>query len=47
LMGLAANLIARLLERRKWISYIGLAIVVYVAVKMIWEGGHAVIAAFS
>ena len=31
LMGAAANLIARLLERYRWISYIGLAIVVYVA----------------
>jgi YjbE family integral membrane protein len=47
LMGLAANLIARLLERWRWISYFGLAIVVYVAVKMIWDGGHAVIAAFN
>jgi YjbE family integral membrane protein len=47
LMGLAANLIARLLERWRWISYFGLAIVVYVALSMIWKGSHAVIAAFS
>src|ERR1700722_39511 len=38
LMGLAANLIARLLERWRWISYFGLAIVVYVALSMIWHG---------
>ena len=47
LMGLAANMIARLLERWRWISYIGLAIVVYVAVTMVWHGTHDVIAAFS
>jgi YjbE family integral membrane protein len=46
LMGLAANLIARLLERWRWISYLGLAIVVYVAASMIWRGGHDVVAAF-
>ncbi len=44
LMGLAAGLIARLLERRRWIAWAGFAIVLYVAVKMIWEGGHEVFA---
>jgi YjbE family integral membrane protein len=38
LMGLAANLIARYIERYRWIAYIGLAIIVYVAGKMIYEG---------
>jgi YjbE family integral membrane protein len=47
LMGAAANLIARLLERFRWISYVGLAIVVYVALSMIWHGSHAVIEAFT
>jgi YjbE family integral membrane protein len=42
LMGAAANLIARLLERYRWISYLGLVIVLYVAVSMIWHGGHDV-----
>ncbi len=42
LMGLAANLIARLLERRRWIAWIGLLIVLYVALTMIWHGGHEV-----
>ena len=45
LMGAAANLIARLLERYRWISYIGLAIVLYVAINMIWHGGHEVLKA--
>jgi predicted tellurium resistance membrane protein TerC len=47
LMGTAANFIAKLLERYRWISYIGLAIVLYVAVTMIWHGGHQVLTAIS
>ena len=47
LMGVAAEMIAKLLERWRWISYIGLAIVVYVAASMVWRGTHDVIAAFS
>lgn len=38
LMGLAANIIARYIERYRWIAYIGLAVIVYVAGKMIYEG---------
>ena len=47
LMGTAANYIAKLLERFRWISYIGLAIVVYVAVTMVWHGGHQVMDAIN
>jgi YjbE family integral membrane protein len=47
LMGAAANYIARLLERYRWISYIGLAIVLYVALSMIWHGWEEVHRAFS
>lgn len=39
LMGLAASLVARLLQRHPWISYAGLVIVVYVALRMVWFGG--------
>ncbi|MEA1649494.1 TerC family protein [Nitrospirillum sp. BR 11164] len=42
LMGAAATLIARLLARYFWISYIGLAIIAYVACHMIWDGGTEV-----
>jgi YjbE family integral membrane protein len=42
LMGAAAELIARLLQRFRWISYLGLAVVVYVALSMIWSGSHDV-----
>jgi YjbE family integral membrane protein len=38
LMGVAANFIAQYIERYRWIAYIGLAVIVYVAGKMIWEG---------
>jgi YjbE family integral membrane protein len=40
LMGLAATFIARLLNRHRWIAYVGLAIIFYVALKMMWEGSH-------
>lgn len=42
LMGIAANFIARYIERYRWIAYVGLAVILYVAVKMIWEGSHQV-----
>ena len=38
LMGVAANFIARLLNRQRWIAYVGLAIILYVALDMIWRG---------
>ena len=38
LMGVAANIIAKYIERYRWIAYIGLAVILYVAVKMIYEG---------
>ncbi len=42
LMGLAASFIARLLNKHRWIAYVGLAIILYVALKMMWEGWHEV-----
>ena len=38
LMGLAASFIAKLLNRWRWIAYVGLAIILYVALHMIWRG---------
>lgn len=38
LMGIAANIIAKYIERYKWIAYVGLAVIVYVAGKMIYDG---------
>jgi len=39
LMGAAATLIARLLDRHRWLAWVGLVVILYVAVNMIWEGG--------
>ena len=47
MMGLAAEMIAKLLERHRWVSYLGLAIVVYVALSMIWHGSRDVIEALT
>jgi YjbE family integral membrane protein len=42
-MGIAATFIAGLLKRYPWIAYVGLAIIAYVSVKMIWDGTHEVV----
>jgi YjbE family integral membrane protein len=47
LMGLAAGLVARLLERHRWIAWVGFVIVLYVALTMIWRGGHEVAGAIG
>jgi YjbE family integral membrane protein len=38
LMGLAANVIAKYIERYRWIAYLGLAVILWVAARMIHEG---------
>ncbi|MDR6789079.1 YjbE family integral membrane protein [Sphingomonas sp. BE138] len=38
LMGLAANFIARIIDRYRWIAYVGLAVILFVAIRMIYEG---------
>ena len=38
LMGIAANVIAKYIDRYRWIGWVGLVVIVYVAGKMIWEG---------
>jgi YjbE family integral membrane protein len=40
LMGVAADLIARLLNKQRWIAYVGLTIVLYVACEMIYRGAY-------
>ena len=44
LMGIAARLIARLLERYRWIAWGGLLMVLYIALRLMWEGGHEIMA---
>jgi len=47
IMGCAATIIVKLLERYRWIAYIGLLLIVYVALKMIWDGAFEVAGALA
>ena len=42
LMAMAATLIARLLDRYRWLAWLGLVVILYVAVRMVWDGGWEV-----
>ena len=42
LMGVAATFIAKMLERFRWIAWVGLLVILYVALNMIYEGWHEV-----
>jgi predicted tellurium resistance membrane protein TerC len=42
LMGIAATFIARLLQRHRWVAYVGLAVILYVAFEMIYRGAREV-----
>jgi YjbE family integral membrane protein len=43
LMGVAAGILARLLSRYRWIAWLGLAVVAFVAMRMIWQGGWQIV----
>ena len=43
LMGVASSFIARLLQRHRWIAYVGLAVILYVALEMIYRGAAEVL----
>jgi YjbE family integral membrane protein len=47
LMGIASQLIARLLARYFWLAWVGLAIIAVVALRMIWAGGGEVLIHFA
>jgi YjbE family integral membrane protein len=40
LMGVAASVIAGVINRYRWIAYLGIAVIVFAAIRMIWEDGH-------
>jgi YjbE family integral membrane protein len=40
LMGVAASLIARVIQRFRWIAIVGIVIIVFAGFRMVWEGGH-------
>lgn len=43
LMGIGATFIAQLLQKHLWIGYLGLVVIVYVALSMIWRGSYDVL----
>jgi len=42
LMGIAADLLGRLLQKHRWIAYVGLAVILYVSCEMIYRGAHEI-----
>lgn len=42
LMGVASTVMARLLIRHRWIGYVGLIVILYIALTMMWDGAHQV-----
>jgi predicted tellurium resistance membrane protein TerC len=50
LMGVAATYIARVLQKYRWIAYVGLAVILYVALGMVYRGAlelHPVVSAVA
>lgn len=43
LMGVGATFIAQLLQRHQWIAYLGLAVIGYVSISMMWRGGFELV----
>jgi predicted tellurium resistance membrane protein TerC len=42
-MGVASSCIARLLDRMYWLSWVGLGIITFVALRMIWDGSSEIL----
>ena len=40
LMGIAASVIARFIQKFRWIAIIGIIIIIFAGARMVWEGGH-------
>ncbi|MDX6748989.1 YjbE family putative metal transport protein [Geminicoccaceae bacterium 1502E] len=47
LMAVAAGYIARIIDRHRWMAYVGLLVILWVALKMIWDGGQEVFVAVA
>lgn len=46
LMGVAATFIARVIEKHRWIAIVGIVIIIFAGVRMIWEDGHNFLPAY-
>jgi len=47
LMGFASTFVARLLTKHRWIAYVGLFVILYIALRMMWDGSLEVISAVA
>lgn len=47
LMGVAATLISKLLVRYRWIAYVGVALIVWIGLKMVFEDGHRLLTLYG
>lgn len=47
LMGAASTFVARLLTRHRWIAYVGLLVILYIALIMVWDGFQEVLSAVT
>ncbi len=46
LMGVAATFVARIIQRHRWIGFVGVAVIVLAALRLIWEDGHTLAPAY-
>lgn len=46
LMGVAASVIARIIEKHRWIAVLGIVIIIFAGARMVWEDGHNFFPAF-
>ena len=46
LMGIAASLIARIIHKHQWVAVVGIVIIVFTAIRMIWEDAHHFLPAY-
>lgn len=47
LMGLASTFVARMLTKHRWIAYVGLFVILYIALRMVWDGSMEVMTAVA
>jgi YjbE family integral membrane protein len=40
LMGVAASVIAGVIQKYRWIAYLGIVVIIFAAVRMVWDDGH-------
>jgi YjbE family integral membrane protein len=46
LMGVAASIIARVINKYRWIAVLGIVIIIFAAIRMVWEDGHNFLPAY-